>query len=87
MRVSEEFSGNYFSAADVPHPIVFIVSGDTKESMPDTKVKTVLWFSGETRGLVLNKTNANSIAELYGDDSGHWVGHPMGHPVGASIEP
>ena len=74
MKVSEEFSGKYFKAADFPNPKVLVMSSDTKETMPDTKIKSVLWFQDQTKGLVLNPTNANEIAKLYGDDSAVWPG-------------
>jgi len=38
----------------------------------DTKL--VLYFAGKEKGLVLNKTNANNIAAIYGTDTDGWVG-------------
>ena len=36
--------------------------------------RLVLAFSDTDRPLVLNKTNANSLAELYGPETGGWEG-------------
>ena len=38
------------------------------------ELKPVLYFSGLSRGFVLNVTNGNAIAELYGDETDDWVG-------------
>jgi hypothetical protein len=36
--------------------------------------KPVLYFSGEKKGLMLNKTNAKRITHLYGEESEDWIG-------------
>ena len=36
--------------------------------------KAVSYFKEVEKGLVLNKTNASSIANLYGDNTAGWVG-------------
>jgi hypothetical protein len=36
--------------------------------------KPVLHFEGKDKGMVLNKTNANKIAEIFGDDTDSWAG-------------
>ena len=46
--------------------VEFEVLGDNK--------KLILYFEGKDRGLVLNKTNANNIANAYGDDTDDWIG-------------
>jgi hypothetical protein len=42
--------------------------GNEKERKP------VLYFQKATKGLVLNRTNAMTIASLYGDESDDWPG-------------
>ena len=37
----------------------------------------VLYFQGMGKGLVLNKTNANVIASLYGNETERWQGQPI----------
>jgi hypothetical protein len=34
--------------------------------------KYVLFFKGKDKGLVLNKTNANTIINAYGDETNDW---------------
>ena len=36
--------------------------------------KVVVYFDETTQGLILNKTNCQAIASLYGDRFGQWVG-------------
>ena len=33
-----------------------------------------MYFEGKPKGLVLNKTNANTISDAYGDETEHWEG-------------
>lgn len=40
----------------------------------DDVEKPVLYMKGAKKGLVLNKTNAESIAKLYGNDTDGWMG-------------
>lgn len=35
--------------------------------------KPVLYFKGKDKGIVLNKTNSNKIAEIFGDDTDGWT--------------
>lgn len=39
--------------------------------------KPVLYFRGKGRGLVLNKTNCNTIVELYGEETDDWTGQEI----------
>jgi hypothetical protein len=39
--------------------------------------KPVLTFERTKKKLALNKTNAGTIAELYGSEAEKWVGHPI----------
>ena len=37
--------------------------------------KWVCYFHEHHKGLVLNKTNINTIAKLLGEDTDQWIGH------------
>jgi hypothetical protein len=39
--------------------------------------KPVLYFNDKQKGMVLNKTNAATIANLYGDDTDEWRGEQI----------
>ena len=40
----------------------------------DAEEKPILYFSGMNQGLVLNVTNAETLADIHGDDSDNWPG-------------
>jgi len=52
------------------------IVGCTAEVVGEDK-RLVLAFSDNDRPLVLNKTNANSLAELYGPETGAWEGNAI----------
>ena len=80
MKVSEEFSGNYLKAADLAgKSATGTIARVVKEILRDPATheesnKWVVYFEGKQRGLVLNKTNAETLAHLLGDDSAAWIG-------------
>jgi len=50
---------------------------DLKSVDGQTKKKPVVSFRGAKRRLILNKVNAQTIADLYGPDVDKWVGKPI----------
>jgi hypothetical protein len=69
------FPSKYLSAADLEDstPVV-VVKKITSETVGDDS-KLVAYFEGKEKGVVLNKTNANSLAELAkSDDTDDWPG-------------
>ena len=43
----------------------------------DGRPAIVLYFSDHAKGLVLNKTNANTLQEIYGADTDSWQGQTI----------
>ena len=75
MKVGQAFPGNYIKAADLNHKKVHVVISECKLEDIGGDQKPVLYFEGKERGLVLNKTNANMIAEILGtDEMDDWSG-------------
>lgn len=77
MRISEEFSGSFLKASDLPQPKVFTISGCEKAKLPEGDTKPALRFSGCSQQLVLNKTNAVCLAEWFGDSTEQWTGRQV----------
>src|SRR4029450_10163035 len=50
---------------------------DFKEKSGATRRKYVLYFEGEDKAMVLNKTNAQKLAQAYGKDRAAWVGQTV----------
>ena len=69
MRISAAFPSKYLKAADLQgKQVTVVMSHVTMETIGDDE-RPVLYFKGKDKGLVLNKTNANTIADAFGDDT------------------
>ncbi len=78
LKISTAFPSQYLKCADLngkPWDVKIrtvvmedLGQGNDKESKP------VLYLDDAQKGLVLNKTNANTIVISYGDDTGNWTG-------------
>ncbi len=44
------------------------------KSQHGENLKPIIWFEGKEKGLVCNKTNAKTIAGIYGPDTTKWIG-------------
>lgn len=77
MRTGQAFPSKYLTAADLQgHTRKLVIARYTLEEIGDEKIeKPVLYFEGAKKAMVLNKTNANMISEVLGDDEmDNWVG-------------
>lgn len=76
MKISEAFPSKYLKHADLQgREMKKRISYVEREQVGQNgEEKPVLHFVGEQRGLVLNKTNANSMVFAYGDDTEAWRG-------------
>lgn len=74
-KISDAYPSKYVSAADLDEQdmVLTIASIDT-QAFEDGTTKLVLFSHETTKGLVLNKTNARTIAAMYGDDTDEWSG-------------
>lgn len=84
MRMDTAFPSKFLKAADVDER-----ADETTETwtvkMADVEMeevgdseKPILHFQGLDKGLVLNKTNANTIMTLYGKETDTWAGKAIG---------
>ncbi len=81
MRISEAYPSKYLKAADLDgQDRTVSIRTCVQEELgqgSEMEVKPVLYFDGGQKGLVLNKTNAQAIAEDYGDDTEAWAGREI----------
>ena len=81
MRISEAYPSKYLKAADLDgQDRAVSIRACIQEELgqgSEMEVKPVLYFDGGQKGLVLNKTNAQAIAEDYGDDTEAWTGREI----------
>ena len=77
MQISSAFPSNYVKAADLKGNNVIVVMARVEMEKIGNDEKPVLYFQGKDKGLVLNRTNSNNIAHLYGDDTDDWAGREI----------
>jgi len=77
MDINNVFPSKWLKAGDLQgRNIKVTMENILMEEVADDK-KPVLYFQGKTKGLVLNKTNANAIAGMYGPDTDNWKGRAI----------
>lgn len=81
MKLSEAFPSNYLTASDLnsQSATVRISSVEAVEMGKgnEKKTKLLISFLGKKKQFVCNKTNANTISKLYGDDTDGWINQPI----------
>jgi hypothetical protein len=79
MNINDAFPSKYLKAADIPegNPVVTIRVVTTEEVGRDKEERPVLYFEGEEKGIILNKTNATNISKLYGYETEDWPGRQV----------
>lgn len=84
MNVYDVFPSNYLRAGDLKgRQYTLTIKSVVMESMGrEEEDKCVVYFEGAGKGLVLNRTNAFILAEMYGAEMDAWVGRRITiHPV------
>ena len=75
MDINSAFPGsNYLKSTDLKGQIVSLKIGNITYETIGSDQKLVMYFQGKQKGMVLNKTNAQTIAEAYGSDTDNWIG-------------
>ena len=77
MRMSEEFPSKWLKAADLKGREVKVIMANCEKELIGDDQKPVLYFKGKDKGVVLNKTNGQVIADFYGDDTADWYDQPI----------
>jgi arabinogalactan endo-1,4-beta-galactosidase len=77
MKMSEEFPSKYLKAADLQGREVRVSMSNVEREKIGDDTKPVLYFKGKDKGVVLNKTNAGTISDAYGDDTEDWYDQPL----------
>lgn len=77
MLISQAFPSEFLKAGDLQDREVRVVMDHVELKDVGDETKPVLFFQGKEKGLVLNKTNSNNIAMIYGDDTDDWAGREL----------
>lgn len=77
-KISDMQPSKYLKASDAEDGDLILTMSTVKEETlgmgREAEMKWVLYFEEQPKGLVLNKTNMNTIAKLYGNDTDDWEG-------------
>ena len=77
MKISKKYASKYLKAEHLQGRTVRVQITRVEEDVEmgkEKELKDVVYFNGTWRPLVLNKTNAESLAQILGDDSDSWAG-------------
>lgn len=74
MLVDQMFPSNYIKAADLGGREVTVTIDRVEMEDLGSERKPVVYFRGKEKGLVLNKTNAQTIAHMHGGNTAKWPG-------------
>ena len=72
MKASQLFPSNYLRAEDLDGDAIVTIERITQKDF-NGEQKPILLLQ-DSKGLVLNKTNSNTIAQLHGDEIDGWSG-------------
>jgi hypothetical protein len=72
------FPSKYLKGDDLKGtPTVKIASIAREVVGQSNEEKTVIYFEGFQKGLVLNRTNSDVLESLYGDETDDWIGEEV----------
>jgi len=74
MLITSAFPSEFLKAADLQNRQVTVIMDRVELQKVGDDIKPVLYFQGKDKGLALNKTNANTIAAAYGEETDDWIG-------------
>ena len=74
MDINNSFPSNYLKAADLQNKTVKLTIRTVIEEKMGSDIRPVLYFQGKDKGMVLNKTNAMTIAMMFGPETDNWTG-------------
>ena len=76
MDIRKCFPSKWLECADLDGQVhtLTIVRISIEEVGKQKEQRPAVWFDGVSKGLVLNKTNGNTIAAIYGFETDGWIG-------------
>ena len=73
-NINDAFPSNYLKSADLQGRVAKLKIDRVVYEQIGTDNKLIMYFQGKSKGAVLNKTNARTIADVFGDDTDQWTG-------------
>lgn len=72
MLINEAFPSTYLKAADLQGRTIVVKIDRVETEDLNGERKLAMYFVGKDKPMILNKTNANTIAAAYGQDTDDW---------------
>lgn len=73
VNINDEFPSKYLKSADLAGSVQRVqIDRVVVEQIGDDR-KLIMYFVGKQKGMVLNKTNARTIGDIYGEDTDEWI--------------
>ena len=83
MNINESFPPAFLRSEDIKGKTVAVKIRMCEPHEFDREgTKPVVYFQGKDAGLVLNKTRANAIRDIYGEETDNWIGKTIVLTVG-----
>lgn len=77
-KISDAFPSKWLRAEEIDEAgEILTIRRVQYEEVAHNEEKLICYFTKGDKGLVLNKTNASTIADLYGDDTDDWEGQSI----------
>jgi hypothetical protein len=77
MKASDMFPSKYLKASDAETDLTLTITRISCETMKNRdgqdEEKYVLYFKEVEKGMVINKTNKNTLVDLYGEETDDWI--------------
>lgn len=75
LNYDDLYGSRFLAAADLKAPVDVIIDRVEHETFErDGRTKAVVYFKGKTKGMVLNKTNAEALSGSFGKEFSDWSG-------------
>lgn len=71
------FPSTYLEKEDLKNREFRVAIGEIATEKVGDDQKMVIYFQGAQKGMVCNRTNADTIADLYGEDTDSWIGREL----------
>ncbi len=77
MNINDTFPSKYLKASDLQGRNINVTMERVVMETVGEDHRPIVYFAGKQKGLVLNKTNANTIAGMYGPETDNWQGRAI----------
>ena len=74
MNIDSAFPSTYVKASDLGGKPARVVIRSVAMETVGSEQKPIMYFEKREKGMVLNRTNANTISMVYGTNTDDWVG-------------